>query len=300
MRITLDGAIAAGVSAKDITLALITKIGTAGATGHAIEYAGSTVRALGMEGRMTICNMAIEAGARSGMVAPDDTTYSYLAGREFAPKGSQWERALASWRSLPTDEEARFDSEVTLNVAAVAPMVTWGTNPEEAGPINSTIPDPEQELDAAKRAHMREALEYMRLKPGTLLEDIRIDRVFIGTCTNGRIEDMRAAAAVLKGRKAIVQAWVSPGSSAVKRQAEAEGLDRIFRDAGFEWRGSGCSSCTAQNGDAVPAGERCASTSNRNFEGRQGKAALTHLLSPAMAAAAAVTGKLTDVRKLLS
>jgi len=300
MRITLDGAIAAGVSAKDITLALITKIGTAGATGHAIEYAGSTVRALGMEGRMTICNMAIEAGARSGMVAPDDTTYSYLAGREFAPKGSQWERALASWRSLPTDEEARFDSEVTLNVAAVAPMVTWGTNPEEAGPIYSTIPDPEQELDAAKRAHMREALEYMRLKPGTLLEDIRIDRVFIGTCTNGRIEDMRAAAAVLKGRKAIVQAWVSPGSSAVKRQAEAEGLDRIFRDAGFEWRGSGCSSCTAQNGDAVPAGERCASTSNRNFEGRQGKAALTHLLSPAMAAAAAVTGKLTDVRKLLS
>jgi 3-isopropylmalate/(R)-2-methylmalate dehydratase large subunit len=179
-------------------------------------------------------------------------------------------------------------------------MVTWGTNPEEAGPIYSTIPDPEQELDAAKRAHMREALEYMRLKPGTLLEDIRIDRVFIGTCTNGRIEDMRAAAAVLKGRKAIVQAWVSPGSSAVKRQAEAEGLDRIFRDAGFEWRGSGCSSCTAQNGDAVPAGERCASTSNRNFEGRQGKAALTHLLSPAMAAAAAVTGKLTDVRKLLS
>ena len=300
MRITLDGAIAAGVSAKDITLALITKIGTAGATGHAIEYAGSTVRALGMEGRMTICNMAIEAGARSGMVAPDDTTYSYLAGREFAPKGSQWERALASWRSLPTDEEARFDSEVTLNAAAVAPMVTWGTNPEEAGPIYSTIPDPEQELDAAKRAHMREALEYMRLKPGTLLEDIRIDRVFIGTCTNGRIEDMRAAAAVLKGRKAIVQAWVSPGSSAVKRQAEAEGLDRIFRDAGFEWRGSGCSSCTAQNGDAVPAGERCASTSNRNFEGRQGKAALTHLLSPAMAAAAAVTGKLTDVRKLLS
>ncbi len=300
MRITLDGAVASGVSAKDISLALIAKIGTAGAAGRAVEYAGSTMRGLSMEGRMTLSNMAIEAGARSGMVAPDDTTFSYLQGREFAPKGEQWERALAMWRSLPSDEAATFDAEASLDAAAVAPMVTWGTNPEEAAPIGSTVPNPDSVTDSGKRAHMRQALEYMRLTPGTPLEDIRIDRVFIGTCTNGRIEDVRAAAAVLKGRKAVVPAWISPGSSSVKRQAEAEGLDRIFLDAGFEWRGSGCSSCTAQNGDAVPAGERCASTSNRNFEGRQGKAALTHLVSPAMAAAAAVTGRLTDVRKLMS
>jgi len=300
MRVKLEGAIAPGVCAKDVVLALIAEIGTAGATGHAVEYAGSTVRSLSMEGRLTICNMSIEAGARSGMIAPDDTTFQYLEGRRFAPKGADWDRALAFWRSLPSDDDARFDSEASLDVSTLAPMVTWGTNPEEAAPITAVVPDPDSAADADKRAHARQALAYMRLNPGTPLQEIAIDRVFIGTCTNGRIEDMRAAAAVLKGRKAIVPAAVSPGSSSVKRQAEAEGLDRIFRDAGFEWRGSGCSSCTAQNGDAVPAGERCASTSNRNFEGRQGKNAMTHLVSPAMAAAAAVTGRLTDVRKLMA
>ena len=300
MRIMLDGDMAQGVSAKDVMLALIAKIGTGGATGHMIEYAGSTIRSLGMEGRMTLCNMAIEAGARCGMVAPDDTTFAYLEGREFVPKGALWERALAGWRSLSTDESAPFNAEASLDVAAVAPMVTWGTNPEEAAPIHASVPDPDIEPDAAKRAHMRQALDYMQLTPGTRLDEIKIDRVFIGTCTNGRIDDLRAAAAILRGRKVVVPAVVSPGSSTVKRQAEAEGLDRIFLGAGFEWRGSGCSSCTAQNGDAVPAGERCASTSNRNFEGRQGKGARTHLVSPAMAAAAAVTGNLTDVRKLFS
>jgi 3-isopropylmalate/(R)-2-methylmalate dehydratase large subunit len=300
MRVTLNGAITPGVYAKDVVLALIAKIGTAGATGHAVEYAGSTVRALSMEGRLTLCNMSIEAGARSGMIAPDETTFSYLAGRAFAPKGKDWDRALAFWRSLPSDDDASFDREVSLDVAALAPMVTWGTNPEEAVSITASVPDPDSAADPDKRSHARQALAYMRLSPGIPLESIAIDRVFIGTCTNGRIEDMRAAASVLKGRKAVVPVIVSPGSSSVKRQAEAEGLDRIFQDAGFEWRGSGCSSCTAQNGDTVPAGERCVSTSNRNFEGRQGKNALTHLVSPAMAAAAAVTGKLTDVRKLMN
>ncbi len=299
MRITLDGAMAQGVSSKDVMLALITRIGTGGATGHVIEYAGSMMRSLGMEGRMTLCNMAIEAGARCGMVAPDETTFAYLEGRQFVPKGTLWKRALASWRRLPTDEMAHFDVEVNLDVSAIAPMVTWGTNPEEAAPIYASVPNPDTEPDGAKRAHMRQALEYMRLMPGTPLEEIAIDRVFIGTCTNGRLDDLRSAATVLNGRKVVVPAVVSPGSSTVKRQAEDEGLDRIFIAAGFEWRGSGCSSCTAQNGDAVPAGQRCASTSNRNFEGRQGKGARTHLLSPAMAAAAAVTGSLTDVRKLM-
>ena len=299
LRISVDGAIPAGVTAKDIVLAIIAKIGTAGGTGHAIEFAGAAIRALSMEGRLTVCNMAIEAGARSGMIAPDDKTCTYLAGREFTPRGGQWDQALAFWNSLPSDDGARFDREVTLDAATLAPMVTWGTSPEEAAPITTAVPDPSSASDADKRAHMEQALCYMDLTPGTPLDGIKIHRAFIGTCTNGRIEDLRAAARVLKGRKSMVPAWVSPGSSAIKRQAEAEGLDKIFIAAGFDWRASGCSSCAAMNGDTVPAGERCASTSNRNFEGRQGKGARTHLMSPAMVAAAAVTGTLTDVRKLV-
>ena len=299
LRITVDGETPPGVTAKDIVLAIIAKIGTAGATGYAIEYAGAAIRALSMEGRLTVCNMSIEAGARAGMIAPDEKTYAYLEGRPFAPKGEHWKTALALWRTLPTDEGARFDREVTLDARRLAPMVTWGTSPEEAVAVNAVIPDPATASDANKRAHMEQALRYMALTPGTRVEDIKIDRAFIGTCTNGRIEDLRAAAAVLKGRKIVIPAWVSPGSSAIKRQAEAEGLDKVFRDAGFDWRASGCSSCAAMNGDTVPAGERCASTSNRNFEGRQGKGARTHLVSPAMAAAAAVTGRLTDVRQLM-
>jgi 3-isopropylmalate/(R)-2-methylmalate dehydratase large subunit len=300
LRITVDGRLAPGVTAKDVILAIIAEIGTAGATGHVIEYAGSAIRALTMEGRLTVCNMSIEAGARAGMVAPDDTTFEYLAGREYAPRGADWDRALAIWRTLPSDEGARFDREVRLDGARLEPIVTWGTSPEEAAPVSGCVPDPDRFADPDRRAHAIQALAYMDLRPGTPLTEIRVDRAFIGTCTNGRIEDLRAAAAVLKGRKAVVPAWVSPGSTAVKRQAEAEGLDRIFRDAGFEWRASGCSSCAAMNGDAVPAGMRCASTSNRNFEGRQGKGARTHLMSPAMVAAAAVTGHITDVRTLLA
>ena len=299
LRIVVDGRAPRGVSAKDIALAIIAKIGTAGATGCSIEYAGSAIRALGMEGRMTLCNLSIEAGARSGMVAPDDTTFAWLEGREYAPKGKLWEQALDFWRALPSDAGATFDREVRLEADRLAPMVTWGTSPEEALPIGAAVPDPQSLADADKRAHAVRSLEYMKLRPGTPLQEIRIDKVFIGTCTNGRIEDLRAAATVLQGRKAVVPGWVSPGSSSVKRQAEAEGLDRVFRDAGIEWRGSGCSSCTAMNGDAVGEGMRCASTSNRNFEGRQGKGALTHLMSPAMAAAAALTGRLADVRELL-
>ena len=299
LRVTVAGAIPSGVTAKDIVLAIIAKIGTAGATGYAVEYAGPAIRALSMEGRLTVCNMSIEAGARAGMIAPDEKTYAYLEGREFSPKGAHWDQALAFWRSLPTDDGARFDREVTLAATTLAPMVTWGTSPEEAASIAAAVPDPASAGDADKRAHMEQALRYMNLTPGTRLEDIRIDRAFIGTCTNGRIEDLRAAAAVLKGRKIVVPGWVSPGSSAIKRQAEAEGLDKIFREAGFDWRASGCSGCAAMNSDTVPAGERCASTSNRNFEGRQGKGARTHLMSPAMVAAAAVSGKLTDVRKLM-
>ena len=298
LRVTVDGIAPTGVTAKDIVLAIIAKIGTAGGTGHAIEFAGAAIRALSMEGRLTVCNMAIEAGARSGMIAPDDKTYAYLSGREFSPQGAHWDQALAFWRALPTDAGARFDREVTLDAAALAPMVTWGTSPEEAIPIGAAIPDPASATNADKRAHMEQALRYMDLTPGTPVDGIRIHRAFIGTCTNGRIEDLRAAAAVLKGRKSVVPAWVSPGSSTIKRQAEAEGLDKIFVAAGFDWRASGCSSCAAMNGDGVPAGERCASTSNRTFEGRQGKGARTHLMSPAMVAAAAVTGMLTDVRKL--
>ena len=300
LRVSVNGRLAPGVTGKDVVLAIIANIGTAGATGHVIEFAGSAIRGLTIEGRLTVCNMAIEAGARAGMIAPDDAVYQYLHGREYAPKGADWDHALAQWRSLPTDDGATFDREVTLDGARLEPMLTWGTSPEEALPVSGRIPDPQTLGDADKRAHAAQALAYMDLQPGTLLTDIRIDRAFIGSCTNGRIEDLRAAAAVLKGRKTMIPAWVSPGSTPLKLQAEAEGLDRIFRDAGVEWRASGCSSCAAMNGDTVPAGLRCASTSNRNFEGRQGKGARTHLMSPAMAAAAMVTGRVTDVRQLLA
>jgi len=288
------------VSAKDMILAIIARIGTAGATGHSIEYAGEGIRRRSMEGRLTVCNMAIEAGARAGMVAPDDTTFEYLAGREFAPKGDDWDRALAWWSTLPGDDGARFDREVHLDASALEPTITWGTSPEEALPVSARIPAAADFASAEKRDHAQQALRYMGLTPGMAITDIRIDRAFIGTCTNARIEDLRTAAAVLKGRKAVVPGWVSPGSSHVKRQAESEGLDRIFIEAGLEWRASGCSACAAMNGDTIPAGMRCASTSNRNFEGRQGQGARTHLMSPAMVAAAAVTGHITDVRKFLS
>jgi 3-isopropylmalate/(R)-2-methylmalate dehydratase large subunit len=244
--------------------------------------------------------MSIEAGARAGMVAPDDTTFQYLAGRMYAPKGADWDRAVAYWRTLATEDGATFDREVELDAATLAPMVTWGTSPEEALPVTAAVPDPARMDDANKRQHAEQALTYMGLTPGTPLSAVKIDRAFIGTCTNGRIEDLRAAAAVLKGRKSVVPAWVSPGSTTIKLQAESEGLHRVFEEAGFEWRASGCSGCAATNGDSVPAGMRCASTSNRNFEGRQGKGARTHLMSPAMVAAAAVTGRITDVRSLLN
>jgi 3-isopropylmalate/(R)-2-methylmalate dehydratase large subunit len=289
MRITLDGALGAGVTAKDLILAIIAKIGAAGATGHVIEYAGSAIRALSMEGRLTVCNMSIEAGARAGMIAPDDVTYQYLSGRPFAPQGEAWVQALTRWRALPSEEGASFDREVSLDASKTAPMVTWGTSPQDAASIEDRIPGP-----------MSEALAYMDLQPGTPLAGIKVDRVFIGSCTNSRIEDLRAAAAIAKDRHvhAGVQAWVVPGSGLIKAQAQAEGLDRIFKAAGFEWREAGCSMCLGTNGEVVAPGERCASTSNRNFVGRQGRGARTHLMSPAMAAAAAVTGHFTDVRKL--
>ena len=300
LRVTVNGKLAPGVTGKDVVLAIIAKIGTAGATGHVIEFAGPVIRGLSIEGRLTVCNMAIEAGGRAGMIAPDDAVYEYLHGREYVPRGADWDTALAQWRLLPGDDGARFDREVPLDGAKLEPMVTWGTSPEEALPVSARVPEPKTLGDANQQAHATHALAYMDLKPGMLLTDIKIDRAFIGSCTNGRIEDLRAAAAVLKGRKAAIPAWVSPGSTTLKRQAESEGLDRIFLDAGVEWRASGCSSCAAMNGDTVPAGMRCASTSNRNFEGRQGKGARTHLMSPAMAAAAIVTGRVTDVRKLLA
>jgi 3-isopropylmalate/(R)-2-methylmalate dehydratase large subunit len=299
MRITVDGALAPGVHAKDVILAIIARISAAGGVGHVLEYAGSAIRNLSVEGRLTICNMSIEAGARAGMVAPDDTTFAYLRGRPYAPKGADWDKALAYWRTLPSDPEATFDREVSLDAAEIAPMVTWGTSPEAAAPITGTVPDPAAAPDAAGRDAMARALDYMDLKPGTALADIKVDRVFIGSCTNSRIEDMRAAARIADGRKAVVPALVVPGSGLIKAQAEAEGLDAIFRRAGFEWREAGCSMCVGVNGDLVAPGERCASTSNRNFVGRQGKGARTHLMSPAMAATAAVTGKLTDVRQLM-
>ena len=299
MRITVEGTRPPVVSAKDVILAIIARIGAGGAVGHVIEYAGPAVAAMSIEERLTVCNMSIEAGARAGMVAPDDTTYQYLWGRPFAPTGAAWDRALASWRTLPTDQGARFDAEVTLDASGMAPMVTWGTTPEQTLPITGRVPDPTSAAGADKRREFERALDYMGLTPGTPLNGLAIDRVFIGSCTNSRIEDLRAAAAVLKGRKAVVPATVVPGSGLVKAEAEAEGLDRVFKDAGFEWREAGCSMCVAMNGDAVGPGQRCASTSNRNFPGRQGKGARTHLMSPAMAAAAAVAGCLTDVRRLL-
>jgi 3-isopropylmalate/(R)-2-methylmalate dehydratase large subunit len=298
MRVWVDGRLGPGVAAKDLVLHLIATIGAGGGTGFALEFAGPAICALSMEARMTVCNMAIEAGARSGMVAPDETTYAYLEGRPLAPRGDAWGLALAEWRTLPSDADARFDREVSVDGSRVAPTVTWGTSPEDGGPISGSVPDPATVGDPVRRASLTRALAYMGLAPGTPLESIGVDRVFIGSCTNSRIEDLRAAAAVVRGRRAVVPAMVVPGSGLVRRAAEAEGLDRVFRDAGFEWREPGCSMCVAMNGDAARPGERVASTSNRNFEGRQGRGARTHLMSPAMAAAAAVTGRLTDVRRL--
>jgi len=300
MRITVDGTAAPGIAAKDIALAIIAKIGADGAQGHAIEFAGSAIRALGMEGRLTLCNMSIEAGGRCGMVAPDETTFAYLKGRPFTPNGADFDRAVADWAKLPSDADARFDREVTLDATGIAPIVTWGTTPDDALPIDGRAPDPAREADPARAQYVREALDYMGIAPGAKLTDIAIDRVFIGSCTNSRIDDLRAAAAVLSGRTSKVPGLVSPGSSLVKQQAEQEGLDRIFRDAGLEWADAGCSMCVGINGDLVPPGERCASTTNRNFRGRQGPGARTHLMSPAMVAAAAVTGHLSDVRPLIA
>jgi 3-isopropylmalate/(R)-2-methylmalate dehydratase large subunit len=298
MRVTFDGLPGAHVSAKDLILALIRQIGAGGASGHVIEYAGAAIRALGMEGRMTICNMSIEAGARAGMVAPDETTIAWLAGRAFVPRDADWEAAVAAWRGLPGDDLARFDREVSIDVAAVAPAVTWGTSPESSIAVDGRIPDPAAAEDAAARRLIAEQLDYMDLAAGAAIDGTKIDRVFIGSCTNGRLPDLRAAAAVLRGHRAAVPGLVVPGSVAVKRAAEAEGLDRVFTDAGLEWGDPGCSMCVGMNGDLVAQGERCAATSNRNFVGRQGKGARTHLMSPAMAAAAAVTGAITDVRRL--
>jgi len=297
-RICVEGALAPGVYAKDIVLAVIARIGAFGGTGYTLEFSGSTIRTLSMEGRMTICNMSIEAGARSGLVAPDDTTFEYLAGRPYSPTGRAWDEALERWRSLPSDADAAFDREVAIDVSTLEPMATWGTSPEHGVRVTGAVPDPAVEPDPARRESMERALDYMGLAPGQSIAGLAIDQVFIGSCTNSRIEDLRAAAAVVRGRKAVVPALVVPGSGTVKRQAEAEGLDRVFVDAGFDWREAGCSMCIGMNGDLVPAGKRCASTSNRNFEGRQGKGARTHLMSPAMAAAAAVTARIVDVRTL--
>ena len=300
MRITVDGALAAGVTGKDVILAIIAAISAAGATGHVIEYAGSAIRGLSMEGRLTLCNMSIEAGGRAGMVAPDETSFAYLKGRPYAPAGPAWGAAVARWRRLPSDPGAVFDREVALDAAAIEPMVTWGTSPENAVPISAMVPDPANEPDPDRRQGLEKALAYMGLQPGVPMTDIAVDRVFIGSCTNSRIEDLRAAAGVARGRRVApgVVAWVVPGSGLIKRQAEAEGLDRVLMDAGFEWRQAGCSMCLGTNGEIVAPGERCASTSNRNFQGRQGPGARTHLMSPALAAATAIAGRLADFRAL--
>jgi len=299
MRIVIDGTLHPHVAAKDVILSLIAGIGVGGGIDHIIEFAGSAVRAMSMEERMTICNMSVEAGAQTGIVAPNDTTFAYLHGRPDAPKGPQWEEALAYWRGLPSQDGAVFDLEHTLAAADIAPTVSWGTSPEQASSIDGLVPDPSAIADPEKRQEVAAALDYMGLVPGTALAAIAIDRVFIGSCTNARIEDLRAAAAVAARGRAVVPTWVVPGSRAVKRQAEAEGIDRVFRQAGFEWHDAGCSLCTALNGDMLAEHERCASTSNRNFRGRQGRNGRTHLMSPAMAAAAAITGRLTDVRQLV-
>ncbi|MFZ9678601.1 MAG: 3-isopropylmalate dehydratase large subunit [Quisquiliibacterium sp.] len=301
MLVEVEGALPRGVTAKDVVLAIIGRIGTAGGTGHAIEFAGSTIRSLSMEGRMTICNMAIEAGARAGMVAVDETTISYLKGRPMSPTGADWDRAVAHWRTLRSDPGAKFDSVIRIDATQLRPHVTWGTSPEMVVGIDDRVPDPDKEKDATRREGMERALQYMGLKPNTPISEIRIDKVFIGSCTNSRIEDLRAAAAVVRGRRkadSVKVAMVVPGSGPVKAQAEAEGLDKIFRAAGFEWREPGCSMCLAMNADRLEPGERCASTSNRNFEGRQGAGGRTHLVSPAMAAAAGVAGHFVDVRRI--
>jgi 3-isopropylmalate/(R)-2-methylmalate dehydratase large subunit len=302
MLIRADGRIARGVAAKDLALTVIGRIGTAGGTGFALEFGGSAVRALSMEGRMTLCNMAIEAGARAGMVAVDDQTIEYLRGRPFAPKVEHWDRAVAHWRTLASDDAAPFDKVLALDAGELKPQVTWGTSPEMVVSIEDRVPDPDRERDATRREGMARALEYMGLEPNTPVAQIAIDRVFIGSCTNSRIEDLRAAAAVARGRRVasnVRHVMVVPGSGLVKAQAEQEGLDRIFRDAGFDWREPGCSMCLAMNEDRLEPGERCASTSNRNFEGRQGAGGRTHLVSPAMAAAAAIAGHFADVRRIL-
>jgi len=300
MRVSVNGTVAPGISGKDIALALIARIGTAGATGCALEFAGSATRALSVEGRLTLCNMSIEAGARCGLVAPDEATFAYLKGRPYAPKGAAFGQAIEAWSELKTDDDATFDQDISLDAKSIAPIVTWGTSPEDALPIDASVPDPAREADVARATYLRDALDYMGIAAGKKLTDIAIDRVFIGSCTNARIEDLRAAAAVLAGRTSKVPGLVSAGSTLIKRQAEQEGLDRIFREAGLEWGESGCSMCVGINGDLVAPGERCASTTNSNFRGRQGPGARTHLMSPAMVAAAAVVGHLADVRPLLT
>jgi 3-isopropylmalate/(R)-2-methylmalate dehydratase large subunit len=301
MEIRVDGLLGPGISPKDLILHIIGVIGTAGGTGHVIEYRGEVFEQMSIEGRLTVSNMSIEGGARAGLIAPDEKTFAYLKGRPMAPKGADWDAAVAYWKTLPTDEGAKFDKSVIINAADVSPTVTWGTSPEDVVPVNGTVPAPESFADPSKQDAARKSLDYMGLEAGQALRDVAVENIFIGSCTNSRIEDLRAAASILEGRKKagnVKWAIVVPGSGLVKAQAEAEGLDRIFTDAGFEWREPGCSACLGMNPDKVPAGERCASTSNRNFVGRQGPGARTHLMSPAMAAAAAVTGKLTDVREL--
>jgi 3-isopropylmalate/(R)-2-methylmalate dehydratase large subunit len=301
MRITVDGPRPTGTTAKDLILAIIAKIGTAGGTGHVIEYAGEAIRELSMEGRMTVCNMSIEAGARAGMVAPDETTFDYIKGRPLAPKGAQWEQAVNYWRTLPSDEGARYDHEVVLHASEIEPQVSWGTSPQDVVPISGQVPNPGEAADESRKRAIQRALEYMGLEPGTPLIGLPLDKVFIGSCTNARIEDLREVAKVAQGRKVAdgLYAMIVPGSGLVKEQAEEEGLDRIFKEAGFDWREPGCSMCLAMNADRLSPGERCASTSNRNFEGRQGRGGRTHLMSPAMAAAAAIEGRITDVRELV-
>ncbi len=298
MLVRVEGRLPSGVTAKDLALGFIGRVGTDGATGHVIEYAGEAVRSLSMEGRMTLCNMSIEAGARAGMIAPDEVTFAYIKGRRHAPKGSAWDESVAYWRTLATDEGAEFDTIIELDASKLAPHVTWGTSPGQVVPVTGRVPAPDEAASESERRAFERALDYMDLKAGTRIEDVPVDRVFIGSCTNARIEDLRAAARVLRGYRVsrTVSAMVVPGSQAVKRAAEAEGLDSVFREAGFEWREAGCSMCLAMNADTLKPGERCASTSNRNFEGRQGRGGRTHLVSPEMAAAAAVAGHFTDVR----
>tara|TARA_Y100000766_G_scaffold60078_1_gene49366 strand:- start:2341 stop:3744 length:1404 start_codon:yes stop_codon:yes gene_type:complete len=300
MLVEVNGNLPPGVTAKDIILEIIGKIGTAGGTGYVIEYAGSTIRDLSMEGRMTICNMSIEAGARAGMIAPDEKTYEYLKGKPMSPSGDNWIKALEWWKSLPSDENAIYDKKISIDASKLVPTVTWGTSPEDTAPITGTVPDPKNEKDLAIKAKLERALSYMDLKPGQKISEIKIDTVFIGSCTNSRIEDLRAASKIVKGKKVSneIRAMIVPGSGLVKEQAEKEGLDAIFKEAGFDWREPGCSMCLAMNADRLSPGERAASTSNRNFEGRQGRLGRTHLVSPEMAAAAAIKGYLTDVRNL--